>query len=319
MNRVDPSIPPPPQDLGFGTVVARESRQRFLNRDGTFNVRRTGLGFFESWTVYEYLVTLSWPRFLLIISLAYAVTNAVFALAYWLCGPGAIAGSGEATHEVGSYLRAYFFSLQTLATIGYGHLSPRGLTPNIIVGVESLVGLLGLALVTGLAFARFARPVVALRYSERAVMAPYRGGTGFMFRVANAHQSQLVNVEARVMLARKKTAGPSPDREFVLLALERDRIVFFPLAWTIVHPITPESPLYGSTPESLQATDAEFLVLLSAFDEISSQVVHSRSSYKAEEVVFGAKFKTILNREQGGVFHVDVRDLSEIETVMSGE
>lgn len=310
---------PPRQDLGFGDRVIRESQQRLLHRDGTFNVRREGLGFFESWTAYEYLITTSWPRFLFLVGVAYAVTNAVFAFAFWACGPGGIAGPEEPFHGVGRYLKDYFFSVQTLATIGYGHLSPSGLMPNVIVALESLVGLLGIALITGLAFARFARPAVGIRFSDNAVIAPYLDGRGFMFRVVNTHQSELVNAQTRIILARRTSGQGGADRELIPIALERDTIVFFPLSWTIVHPITEESPLHGATEEMLRDWDAEFLIMLSALDETSYQIVHARSSYRAEEIVFGARFKSMLGKNEDGTFSVDVRSLSAIERVELGE
>jgi inward rectifier potassium channel len=314
---VKPAKPPLPplQDLGFGDRVVRESRQRLLHRDGTFNVRREGLGFFESWTAYEYLITTGWPRFLFLVVIGYAVTNALFAFAFWACGPAAIAGPEEHLYGVGRYLEDYFFSVQTLATIGYGHLRPNGLLPNLIVALESLVGLLGIALVTGLAFARFARPAVGIRFSDHGVIAPYLDGRGFMFRVVNTHQSELVNAQARVILARRKPGHQGAERELIPIALERDTIVFFPLSWTIVHPITEESPLHGVTERGLRDWDAEFLVMLTALDETSYQIVHARSSYRAEEIVFGAKFKSMLGQNEDGTFSVDVRALSAIERV----
>ena len=303
----------PPQDLGFGRLVVSESRKRLLNRDGTFNVRREGLGFFESWTIYEYLITSGWPRFLFLVSIAYALTNGVFAFAYWLAGPDAIVGPDPIHSPFARYLRDYFFSVQTLATIGYGHLSPRGLVPNVIVALESLIGLIGIALITGLSFARFARPAAGIRFSDHAVVAPYRGGKGFMFRVVNTHRSELVNASVRVMLARPKPGSGKDDRELIPIALERDSIVFFPLTWTIVHPVDERSPLHGADAETLKSWDAEFLIMLSALDETSNQIVHARSSYKWDEIVFGARFKTVLGQREDGMFSVDARRLSAIE------
>ena len=284
-----------------------------MNRDGTFNVRREGLGFFESWTIYEYLITLGWPRFLMLVSLAYAVTNALFAFAYWSCGAGAIVGRDPDLGPFARYVTDYFFSVQTLATIGYGHLSPHGFLPNLIVAFESLIGLIGLALITGLSFARFARPTAGIRFSTHAVVAPYQGGKGFMFRVVNTHQSELVNAQIKLMLARPKPGSSGEERELIPISLERDTIVFFPLTWTIVHPIDARSPLYGADGQTLRQWDVEFLIMLSALDETSNQIVHARSSYKWDEVVFGARFKTVLSQRQDGLFSVDARRLSAID------
>jgi inward rectifier potassium channel len=305
---------PPPEtgDLGFGSVVAKESRRRFLNRDGTFNVRREGLGFWESLSLYHFLLTLSWPRFLALVAGAYIATNGVFAEAYAACGPGALAGA--AAGSVGHRLtECFFFSVQTLATIGYGHTYPVTMAAHLLVAAESVVGLLGFAVVTGIVFARFARPTAEILFSDRAIVAPYRSRAGFMFRIANRRSTQIVNLEAKVILSRWK--GPERrDREFDLLPLERDRVVFLPLTWTIVHPIDPSSPLFGMRPEDLARCEAEFLIVLAGFDETFSQTVHARSSYRFDETVFGARFQSIFNPpEKDGTLSVNIRELSAYE------
>jgi inward rectifier potassium channel len=308
-----PDAGPPPQDFGFGSVVARASRQRLLNRDGSFNVRRSGLGFFESWSAYHFLLRVSWPRFLLLLAGGFTAVNTLFATLYLACGPYALVGpAGDSLHS--RFAQAYFFSVETLATIGYGHVSPRGMAANLVLTVESFVGLLALALIAGIVFARFARPVARVRFSDVAVVAPYRGGTGFMFRLANLRESELMELRARVLLARRRDGGTATDREFVQLALERDRVVFFPLTWTIVHPIDAASPLHGVTEEELRASDAEFLIYLTAYDETFSQTVHARSSYRSEEVVFGARFTNIVDLDADDrTVRVDVRQLSAIQ------
>ncbi len=301
-------------DLGFGPVVARESRQRLLNRDGSFNVRREGLRFWESHSAYHYLLTISWPRFLSYVGLTYVVTNAVFAVLFVACGAHALtAFEGEPVRL--RFLDAFFFSVHTLATIGYGNIAPQNLAANVLVTIESLVGLLGFSVAAGIVFARFARPTARILFSNRALIAPYRGKSAFMFRIVNQRSNQIVELEAKVTLARRKPEGTSSaDREFTPLKLERDRVAFFPLAWTVVHPIDDFSPLRGLTPESLRASDSEFLVLLNGFDETFSQTVHARSSYTADEVVWGAKFRSMFD-VSADEMAVDVRKLHEFDLV----
>jgi len=281
------------RDLGFGAVVAQESRKRLLNRDGSFNVRRDGLKPLASLSLYHSLLTASWPHFLALVGLLFVVVNAVFALAYVACGPEALRGAPASEMGGNDFLRAFFFSVQTFATIGYGHISPAGLAANLLVTVESLVGLLVFALAAGLLFARFSRPTAKVVFSERALIAPYQGGTAFEFRIVNSRSNQLIEVECQLLLTR--TTGELAMRGFVPLALERRKVTFFPLAWTVVHPIDAQSPLHGLTHDDLVATSAEFLVLLTGFDETFSQTVHTRSSYKPEEVVWGARFKNMYN------------------------
>jgi inward rectifier potassium channel len=153
------------RDLGFGSVVARESRQRLLNRDGTFNVRRDGMPPLASLSLYHHLLTIPWPKFLGLVGLTFLALNTVFGLAYLACGPDALHGAQASEMGGSEFLRAFFFSVQTFATIGYGHISPAGLAANLLVTVEALAGLLIFALATGLLFARFSRPTAKIVFS----------------------------------------------------------------------------------------------------------------------------------------------------------
>jgi inward rectifier potassium channel len=302
------------RDLGFGSVVARESRQRLLNRDGGFNVRRDGMKPFASLSLYHHLLTLSWSRFLGLVVVSFLAVNVVFALCFLACGPGALRGTSAAEMGGNTFLRAFFFSVETFATIGYGHISPAGLAANLVVTVESLFGLLGFALATGLLFARFSRPTARIVFSDRALIAPYQNGTAFEFRIVNSRSNQLIEVHCQVLLARFKSKDG--DREFLPLALEREKVTFFPLSWTVVHAIDESSPLFGRTEADLLAHSAEFLIVLTGFDETFSQTVHARSSYTAAEVTWGAKFKNMFNPPApDGVVSIDVGRLHDFERV----
>jgi inward rectifier potassium channel len=307
-----PAAEDPNRDLGFGSVVARESRRRFLNKDGSFNVVRGGLSFFRSLSPYHYLLTTSWPRFLGLVVVSYLAINTVFGLAFLAVGPGQIAGMQGVT--LGDrFLESFFFSVQTFATIGYGGLHPAGLAANLLVTLESLFGLLGFALATGILFARFSQPTARILFSDKAIVAPYQGITAFEFRVANMRRNEMIQVEARVMLTRLKRDG-SGDREFLPLKLEREKVIFFPLSWTVVHPIDEASPLHGFTARDLEGCDAEFLVLFSGIDETFAQTVHTRSSYKPNEIVWGARFTNLFNPPTAdGVLSIDIGRLHDIE------
>jgi len=316
------TAPPPPRvsqddinrDLGFGSVVARESRQRLLNRDGGFNVRREGMKPFASLSLYHHLLTLSWSKFLGLVVVSFLAVNVVFALCFLACGPGALQGTSAAEMGGNRFLRAFFFSVETFATIGYGHISPSGLAANLVVTLESLFGLLGFALATGLLFARFSRPNARIVFSDRALIAPYQNGTAFEFRIVNSRSNQLIEVHCEVLLARFKSKDG--DREFLPLNLERNKVTFFPLSWTVVHAIDESSPLFGRTEADLIAHSAEFLVVLTGFDETFSQTVHARSSYTAAEVTWGARFKNMFNPPTPeGVVSIDVGRLHDFERV----
>lgn len=300
------------RDLGFGSVVTRKSRRRLLNRDGSFNVQRTGLRFRETLNAYHYLLTISWTRCIAFLVIAYLVLNSLFGVAFLLCGPDALVGAQD--HLDSPFLRAFFFSVQTFATIGYGGIAPAGLAANVLVTIEALVGLLSFALATGILFARFSRPTAQILFSKNAVIAPYRDITAFEFRIANQRKNQIIELEAKVLFSRVEPKSGEYYRRFHQLALERQKVVFFPLSWTIVHPIDEKSPLYGLTEADLRATEAEFLVLLSGIDETFSQTVHSRSSYKADELVFNAKFADIFKYPEGDEpLKIDIGHLHEIE------
>ena len=319
MSAAEQPLEPPKQDinadLGFGSVVSRESRQRLLNKDGTFNVRRDGLPFLHSLAFYHYLLNITWPKFLGYVIAAYVAANALFAAAFVACGPDAITGLTAGQSMMSRFAVAFFFSVDTLATIGYGNIAPSSPVANIVVAVEAIVGLLGFSVVAGIVFSRFARPVAQIVFSNNAVIAPYRNMTALMFRIVNRKTNEIVELRATVLLARRK-AGVDGAREFIPLKLERERVVFFPLAWTIVHPIDDSSPFKGLDERSLRGCDAEILILLNGFDETFSQTVHTRSSYTADEIVWGARFSPIFNpRHASGDISIDIRKLHDFQRV----
>jgi inward rectifier potassium channel len=277
------------RDLGFGAVVSRESHQRLLNRDGSFNVERKGLSLLESLSPYHLLITMPWWQFFALSLGFYILGNLVFALAYLACGSGALitTSPGILLHP---FWRAFFFSVETVSTIGYGNIVPVTLAANLIVTVEALSGLAGFAIVTGLLFARISRPTANVLYSSHAVVAPYQDITALEFRVANARSNELIEVSAKVIISRFEQVDGVRTRRYYPLKLERDSVVFLPLTWTVVHPIDQESILYGVSPESLHDSSLEVLVLLKAFDETFSTIVQTRTSYAFDDIVWGARF-----------------------------
>ncbi len=323
MTTVEPTPPvapvEEPKDLGFGTVVGQADSPRLLNRDGSFNVRRGGLPRLASLSLYHALLSLSWPRFIGLLVSGYLAMNLLFAAAYVACGPQALGGASAASMG-GPFGRAFFFSVYTFATIGYGNVVPVGLAANLLVTLETIVGLLGFALGTGVLFARFARPTARIIFSNRAVVAPYRSGTGFMFRLVNGRSNELIELNMTVLFSRIENRRGNRTRAYDQLKLERTHVVFFPLSWTVVHPIDETSPLFGRSKDDLRSCEAEFLVLLSGVDETFAQTVHARTSYKAEELEFGARFVNLYKpRAADGAESIDVSRLSEIEQVSDAD
>lgn len=301
------------RDLGFGSKVATESRLRFLNRDGTFNVRRTGLNQISPRNLYHFLLTMSWTRFLSLVLLLYFLSNVVFGLIYSSLGAEYLVDtSNEPTSNM--FLRGFFFSVQTFATIGYGTIHPVGIIPNLLVTIESYYSLLANALITGLVFARFSRPTAKIIFSKKAIIAPYRGGKGFMFRLVNSRKNQLIELKAQVLFSRFVEKNGTTSRSFDLLTLERESVSFLPLAWTLVHPIDENSPLFGLTEADFERLDVEILIVISAMDETFAQTVHTRSSYKSNEIKFGYKFANLYNEIMANEpISIDIRRLSQIE------
>ena len=302
-----------PKDLGFGAIVTQESRQRLLNRDGSFNVRREGLGFWASLSLYHFLLTVSWVKFLALVVLSYFLSNFIFALAYLLCGENGLSGL-VSKPMVEKFTEAFFFSVQTFSTIGYGHVIPVNFAANMIVTIESLMGLLWVAMATGLLFARFSRPTAKIIFSKFAIVAPYQGITAFEFRITNGLKNQIIELEAKVLFTQDELVNGKKQRRFYSLLLERNKVVFFPLSWTIVHPIDENSPLYQYTEKKLAEVNAEFLILLTGTDETFSQVVHSRASYKTDEVLWNVKFTDIFNRHvDDNQLTIDINKLHKVE------
>jgi inward rectifier potassium channel len=288
-----------------------------LNRDGSFNVVREGLNPFSSLSLYHWLLTISWPRFLGFITASYVAVNTLFAFAFLLCGPDALQSSSQSFAGQPFY-RAFFFSVDSFATIGYGNIVPMGFAANTLVTIEALLNILGIALATGVIFSRFSRPSARIVYSRNAIVAPYRDKTALEFRIANGRSSQLIEVQIQVILTKMERTNGITVRKFYDLDLERHRVVFFALSWTVVHPIDPSSPMWGLTPKDFRDTDAEILILLTATDETLSQVVHSRSSYKADEIVWDAKFANMFMRsEEDAIIGMNLNRIHEIEAVTS--
>jgi inward rectifier potassium channel len=213
------------------------------------------------------------------------------------------------------FWEAFFFSSQTITTVGYGRISPVGVLASSVAALESMIGLLAFAVATGLLYGRFSRPTAELVYSKKSLIAPYQDKTAWMFRIANARDNQLIEVEVQVVLSRiEPVEGGKAARRFYSLKLERSKVSFLSLSWTIVHPIDDESPLKGVTPEEFRESDTEFLVLIKAFDDTFSQTVHTRSSYNFDEVTWGAKFKPMFREDDGGKdVHLNLNRISECE------
>ncbi len=301
-----------PKDLGFGSSL--DGRQtRLINQDGTLNVRKRGAGY-GAFHPYLALITLPWWQFLLVVA-AYLVINCGFAFLYMLIGleelSGAIEDASLPFWE--GFSKSFYFSAQTFTTVGYGYVSPVGPKANFISALEALLGLMSVALATGVFYGRFSRPSARVKFSSMAVVAPYHEINGLMFRLANERPNQLIELEIQVLFAYHEEVHGELKQRFNALPLERSTVTMLPTTWTVVHPIVDESPFFGKDADELERMNAEVLIILKAYDDSFAQHVHTRFSYKYHNIHWGKKFRKIFDTNEDGMLEFDLRRMDETE------
>jgi inward rectifier potassium channel len=296
------------RELGFGSKVYK-NRVRFFNKDGSVNVKRSGLGGINNVDIYNWLISASLLKLINVIILSYILINIIFAGVYYSVGAENFGGMEyNEVSEFQKFIGLFFFSAQTITTLGYGHIYPRGNAASIAAAVESLLGLLSFALATGVLYGRFSRPSAHILYSKNILFAPYKNTTALMFRIVNQKQYELIELEATLNVA--LTQPGTLKRDFLNLELEVSRINFMPLSWTIVHAIDEKSPLYGLSLKDFEESDAEIIILIKAINDTYSQTVYSRNSYKHVDMVDKAKFKPLKQEaSKKGKIKISVTDI----------
>lgn len=278
-------------DTGFGTNENRYGG-RFINRDGTFNLRREGKPFWERFSLYQIMLNIPVWKFISIILLFFITLNLLYTGIYLLIGTDQFMGF-MATTQWGKVEEIYFFSTETFTTVGYGRVNPIGTAANFVASIEALNGFLSFALATGLIYGRFSRPRANLVFSDHALITPYRNGKGLMFRFASykeRHALTDVEVQVNIALLVHEEGKTEPVYKFYDLTLERKRIESLPMNWTVVHHINENSPLLGLSEEDMRTADVELYVLIRGFDDVYANVVLQRTSYTFDEIKFGRKF-----------------------------
>ena len=299
-------------NTGFGTN-SNSTGGRFINKDGKPNAIKKGVGLLDRYSWYHTMLGMKAGKFLLLIFSIYITINLVFAGVYYMIGIHHLAGvhSGSPWKN---FTEVFFFSAQTFTTVGYGRISPVGFAASAVSTFEAFLGLLSFAIATGLFYGRFSRPQAFVRFSNNALIAPYRDGTAFMFRLSPYKNNALSEVEVKLTLAITNEENGKLTDKFFDLPLEFSKINGLALSWTIVHPIDDKSPFYGLSKEDIANTDMEIMVFLKAFDQVFSNNVITRTSYVSAEIVWGAKFKMMYHpSEDKNKTILDVSKLNEYE------
>ncbi len=284
---------------------------RVLHSDGQFNVERVGQRL-DLRDMFQHLVNMSWKKFIGYLLTYFIFGNAIFACLYVLVGIEGLQGAQTGSFWL-EFKQAFFFSVQTCATVGYGHLAPASDACNILAATETLIGLLALSVATGLFYGRFSRPHSSIVYSKKALIAPFQEFKSFQFKMVNRRADLLADLEARLMLVMTNPADAVPKMNYYSLKLEIDQVAFMPLTWTLVHVITTESPLFEKSKADLILANAEFIIQLKGFDETFSQTIYSRFSYTAHDLVLNARYKPSFSVPSDGPTLLKVDTIDEYE------
>lgn len=263
---------------------------RFINRDGRPNVIKKGVGLLNRFSWYHTLLEMKRSRFLFLLLGIYVLINLFFAGVYYLIGIKHLSGVNTGS-SLKNFSEVFFFSAQTFTTVGYGRISPVGFAASAVSTFEAFLGLLSFAIATGLFYGRFSRPQAFIRFSQKALISPYKDGTAFMFRLAPFKNNNLTEVEVKVTMAITTEENGKLTDKFFTLPLELSKIEGLALSWTIVHPINEDSPFSGMSQEDIANTDIEVIVFLKAFDSVFSNMVVTRTSYISQEIIWGGKFR----------------------------
>jgi len=276
-------------DTGFGTS-ATSVGGRFVNKDGSFNLRKEGLPVWARFSIFHNMLNMSRWRFIAIVILFYLLVNVVFSVFYYFIGPEEFQGMIAQT-KWQKFKEIYFFSTETFTTVGYGRVNPVGDMANFVASIEAITGFLSLAVFTGLMYGRFSKPESFLMFSENALVSPYQDKTALMFRFVSYKDNHvLTDVEVRVNLGFQVIENEKPVYKFFTLDLERTRVDSLPMNFTVVHPIDENSPLYGFSADDMKTADVELYVLIRGFDDVYSNIVLQRTSYTYDEILHNRKF-----------------------------
>jgi inward rectifier potassium channel len=298
----------PPDAVALIWTFMRKRPHHIRVRSGQFEFVKLNVDKFDLRDTYHLILTLTWPGFAGVIFAAYLLINLIFAGLYML-DPHSIA-------EMSSFFDAFFFSVETLATVGYGHMYPDSLYGHLITMFEIMVGLFGLAVITGLIFVRFSRPTARMRFSKVAVIAPFDGVPTLMIRMANLRHQAMVEPEFRMILLQNTVTTEGDDmRRFTSLKLQFDHLISFPAVLTVRHRIDEESPLFGLTAEDFQRVDVRIMASIVGVDTVIVAPVQSHTDYNYDQIEWNRRFVEIYSQSKEHEWTVDYGRIDETEDI----
>lgn len=286
-------------NTGFGPNSSAEGG-RLINADGSTNLKKRGIPFWERISPFHTLLRMRPRAFFLFVVLCYTSVNLLFACLYLATGVEHLVGGDKPMTGFEKFMEAFFFSSQTLTTVGYGRVAPSGMLTNVLASTESLIGILTFAVMTGLIYGRFSRPRAYILFSPSILVAPFKEGKALMFRIATYKNNNLTDAEALLTLALHEEEDGKTVTRFYPLSLEYAKVNSLALSWTIVHPINEESPLYNYTKDQVMKSRMEVIVFIKAFDDHFSNIVQQRTSYTYQQLIYGAKFLPMFERAENG-------------------
>jgi len=300
---------------GFGTNRSWYGG-RLVQKNGRPNIEKSSSNFFERHSLYHTLLILPSWKFLGILLTTYIFINLIFATLYFLIGTEQLQGI-IGNSDLERFTECFFFSTQTFTTLGYGRISPVGFRASSLATFEAFLGLLNIALATGLFYGRFSRPKAFLKFTYNAVISPYKEGIALMFRMVPYKNNYLSNAEVKLTMAMSIEVEGRKINKFFPLELEMNKVNALNLSWTIVHTINEKSPLFGMSMNDLTESKAEILVFVEAFDDLFSNVVLARTSYIGPEIIRGAKFAAMYH--QSGKGDKTVLELDKLDEIMPAD
>jgi inward rectifier potassium channel len=300
------------KDPGFGLFSSKKAK-RYLTENGSTTVMHIN----KKWTISDIflqLTEISWYKFFLYVVLGYITMNIFFGAIYTLIGIETI--TEPTGHWFKDFLNGFFFSAQTVTTVGYGGISPHGTLANIVSTFEALIGLLSFSFITGLLYGRFARPSASVRFSDNIIYRDFKDGKALMFRLMNNRTNMMIKPRISVSIGITK-GDPMGDfnREFYQLSLERDNIMALPTIWTVVHEIDKASPLFDYSDEEIANLNAELFILLEYYDDAYAQDVFKMHSYNFSQVILNKKFTRSFNYNEEGYLELDHDSLDRTESI----